>query len=176
MTTYTWREGSRPGGVDANVAGKELERIRKANAGKLQAETVVEESTPEAAPLHPAFEWDNDVAAHKWRVNQSRNLIRSVRIEQKDGADEPAYVHVKVENPSDDGGQNYYQSTRVAVQSVGEWAAAMLELTRRVSALRHSLDDLRHIAQEKGEEPSAVISIVERMLDTVDAAISRLAG
>ena len=66
--------------VDANVAGEELQRIY-AEHGKVEPEDVVEESKPYDAPLHNCFEWNNDVAADKYRIEQARNIIRSIRVE-----------------------------------------------------------------------------------------------
>lgn len=71
-------------GVDAQTAGTELERIRVSygcnSFTALTPKAVVEEARPEDAPLHPAFEWDNDTAAEKYREHQATNLIRRVRV------------------------------------------------------------------------------------------------
>ena len=59
----------------------EIERIRAMHGGVLHAEDVLEEAKNPASPLHPMFEWDNNVAAHQWRLEQARSLIREVRVE-----------------------------------------------------------------------------------------------
>lgn len=43
----------------------------------LSAEIVVEEATPPGSPLHPAFEWDDKVAGHRYRLGQAADLIRA---------------------------------------------------------------------------------------------------
>lgn len=72
-----------PGGClsheKAQIAGKELARIQKQH-GCVAPATVVNESRPKVAPLHNEFTWDNSVAAEKWRENEARSIIRSVRI------------------------------------------------------------------------------------------------
>lgn len=59
----------------------EIERIRVMHGGILQAEDVLEEAKNPASPLHPMFEWDNAAAAHQYRLDQARALIREVRVE-----------------------------------------------------------------------------------------------
>lgn len=73
--------------VDAQTAGEELQRIKRAH-GLLHPATVVDESRPEEAPLHPAFEWRDPVAAEQWREHQASQLIRRVRVVPVD-ADAP---------------------------------------------------------------------------------------
>lgn len=74
--TYQWKL---PGlySVPAQTAGDELSRIY-AERGELQAADVVEESRPEAAPLHACFEWDDFKAAERYRQQQARTLIDCV--------------------------------------------------------------------------------------------------
>lgn len=76
---YKWKTGSKAK-VDAQVAGEELERIRVHNNGRLDTKAVVEESRPDNAPLHGAFEWDDVAAAEAYRIEQARYLIRSVEL------------------------------------------------------------------------------------------------
>lgn len=65
--------------VDAQTVGNELERI-KVSYGHVSPKAVVEEARPEDAPLHPAFEWRDEVAAGLYREHQATNLIRRVRV------------------------------------------------------------------------------------------------
>src|SRR5262245_51733442 len=93
---YEWRKGAHVK-VDANVAGKELERIRKRD-GKIETEVVVKEAKPKGAPLHEAFEWDDGVAAEEFRKHQARALVKSLVVVVEEVEEpEPAFVHVKVE-------------------------------------------------------------------------------
>lgn len=66
--------------------------------GKLTPESVVEEATDSASPLHSAFTWDDTEAARKHRLNEARALIRSVRIHIRTAPEETrrvrAFMHV----------------------------------------------------------------------------------
>lgn len=74
---YQWRKGSHIGGVDPQEAGDELERVRE-EYGALTAKAVVEVAADAASPLHPAFTWDDEVAATEYRLDQARHLVRSL--------------------------------------------------------------------------------------------------
>lgn len=59
----------------------ELERLRSLDQEKmLRANDVVDSAEDPLSPLHDLFEWDDDTAAHKWRLEQARQLIKSVRV------------------------------------------------------------------------------------------------
>src|SRR5262245_40933442 len=60
---------------------KELEKIRRRGGGRLTPRMVVEAAKAKAHPLHDEFEWDDSVAAQKYREDQARELIRYVTIE-----------------------------------------------------------------------------------------------
>lgn len=77
---YQWKVGSKAT-VDAQAAGEELERIRTWNNGRLEAKNVVEASRDPGAPLHKAFEWDDQSAAASFRVEQAKYLIRSIEVQ-----------------------------------------------------------------------------------------------
>lgn len=110
---YRWKPGTSIG-VAAPVAAAELDRIREENEGVLRASDVVKESRPDEAPLHPAFEWDDEKAAELYRQNQARNVIRSLTVVQTDKPNAPAmpvYLHVA---PKDDAkGQQYLPTMEV---------------------------------------------------------------
>lgn len=73
---YKFRENYRIN-VPAQTIGEEVERIER-ERGSCPPDVLVDESREESAPLHPAFEWDDEVAAELHRVEQARRIIRSV--------------------------------------------------------------------------------------------------
>ncbi|WP_233872383.1 hypothetical protein [Paraburkholderia adhaesiva] len=67
--------------------------------GNLTAEAVVRDATRKESVLHPYFEWNDGRAAHQYRIEQARELIRGVHIVYESHAETlrvPAYVR----NPS----------------------------------------------------------------------------
>jgi hypothetical protein len=89
---YQWRPGFRPS-VPAQAAGERLERLRESAGGHLTPGAVVADARPAEAALHPAFEWDDAVAAERHREEQARSLIRNVYILPQADAGTPA-AHV----------------------------------------------------------------------------------
>lgn len=55
---------------------EELEEIRDANDGLLRPEDVVEFAKDKKTALHNEFEWDDTEAAHQFRLQQARYVIR----------------------------------------------------------------------------------------------------
>lgn len=52
---------------------------------RLTPDIVLNEARDPAHPLHSRFEWTDAVAAEKYRREQARALIRSVRVTYRDG-------------------------------------------------------------------------------------------
>mgnify|MGYP001809541431 CR=1 FL=1 len=75
-------------GIDPQAAGEELERIKQRD-GTLTAPAVVDEARPDDAVLHPAFEWQDPVAAERYREIQARTLIKKVRVICPEPTQEP---------------------------------------------------------------------------------------
>jgi hypothetical protein len=78
-TVYQWRDGYRPQSaeLDPVKVGRELDRIQKKH-GLLTPELVLDSARPLSSPLHAGFEWDDCVAAEKYRLAQAGYLIRAV--------------------------------------------------------------------------------------------------
>ena len=66
--------------VDAQQAGEELERIRN-KYGELSPADIVQESISVSSVLHNCFEWQDDIAAQKYRERQAQDLIRNIVVE-----------------------------------------------------------------------------------------------
>lgn len=78
MAAYEWKAASRIK-ADAQAAGRLFEELAQTESG-LTAETLLEANKPESAPLHDDYEWDDQQAAHEWRLQQSRHFIGSLLI------------------------------------------------------------------------------------------------
>lgn len=72
---YQWKTGSRFK-ADPNVAAGVMNELAKEN--RLNAESLVDVSRPEDAPLHNEFEWDDAKAAEEWRKQTGRVMIASI--------------------------------------------------------------------------------------------------
>lgn len=75
---YKWKTGSQHK-VPASVAGAEMDRLTE--EGRLTPADLVEDSRPEDAPLHDEFEWDDSIAAEKYREGQASAIIRHLTVQ-----------------------------------------------------------------------------------------------
>ena len=94
---YQWKTGSRFK-TDANIAAGIMNELAKEN--RLNAETLVDVSRPENAPLHSEFEWDDAKAAEEWRKQTGRVMIASVVCKIENSVQEEpvrAYFHLERE-------------------------------------------------------------------------------
>lgn len=83
--TYQWKSASRIK-ADAQTAGEICEQL-ESTVG-LTAKTLLDASRPEDAPLHDEFEWNDSIAAERYREDQARHLIRSLCV-APDSSDSP---------------------------------------------------------------------------------------
>jgi hypothetical protein len=65
----------------ARVIEERLHRLATLNAGRLTPDAVVADANTASGPYHDHFEWDDSIAGHKYRLDQARELIRSVKLE-----------------------------------------------------------------------------------------------
>jgi len=86
---FGWKTGSRGmhRKVNPQTAGEHLEVLRQESGGDLTAECVVRDAATVGAALHTAFEWRDQEAAHQYRLEQARCLLRSVMMIEGEGAD-----------------------------------------------------------------------------------------
>lgn len=63
---------------DVEVAAKVCEELER--EGNLNAKALVDASRDENAPLHDMFEWDDAIAAEKYREEQAKKIIRSIEL------------------------------------------------------------------------------------------------
>jgi len=83
MKKFSFRGMKLP--VKEQVAGEHLMNLYDENDKKLTAEIVIEDATAKSSPLHPCFEWNNKKAAHSYRLEQARHIIKNVTIVREEG-------------------------------------------------------------------------------------------
>ena len=75
--------------VDASTAGAVLDGIRaKTGREDVTPEELLDASRDADSPTHAEFDWDDSVAAHKWRLEQARLIIAHIRIIRADSQSE----------------------------------------------------------------------------------------
>jgi hypothetical protein len=153
MSAYKWTSGARCA-VDANIAGAVCEQLEE--RGELTAERLVDVSRPEDAPLHRAFEWNDAIAAEKYRVEQARYIIRSlvVVVETADEA-RPirAYFTTEVKR---------YENINVIMQSEDKRRKLLQAAKRELEAFKAKYKALTEL--------SKVFEAIDTVAEAVDGA------
>jgi hypothetical protein len=80
--------------VPVEVAGKVCQDIIDLE-GAITPKRLVDVSRPEDAPLHGEFEWNDNVAAEKYREEQARQIIKNIIIVDS-SIDEERQLNVSV--------------------------------------------------------------------------------
>lgn len=112
LKEYSWRIPHR---VDAQVAGEVMEKIEQRD-GVVTKESFLDESRPESSPTHVLFEWNDAVAAEKYRLKQSQKIITDLQIKvirQDVEKKVPAVVKVTVGNKT----KGEYVNTKAVMQT-----------------------------------------------------------
>lgn len=106
--------------ADPQVAGEQFKEL-ESSVG-LTAKNVLDANRTEDAPLHNEFEWQDDIAAEKYRLHQAGQLIRMlcIQTDTNDTADAPvrAFFKTAVSQP--------YESIEV-IMSVPDKRAELLK-------------------------------------------------
>lgn len=87
--------------------------------GSITAEIVVKAASKKTSPLHPHFDWDDTVAARKWRLEQASSLIRKINVQYIVGEERTVSVRAfhNVTDDEEPGGFYVPIDTALSVES-----------------------------------------------------------
>lgn len=88
--------------IPAQITGEEMEKIR-ARDGDVNKVNFLEWSRPETSRTHALFEWDDGIAAEKYRLHQSSQVINhTYTVVEKEGQEKKKVVVRAFVNTTDD--------------------------------------------------------------------------
>lgn len=131
----TWRVS----GIYKADAQKVAEEIGN---GKITPEEVLEKAKDKNSELHKCFEWNDSVAAEKYRLQQAGNVIRMLvyKSEKKD-AGPVRYMHLTTE-------PHTYQNTRTFIVQEDEYQSLLKRAMAELEAFKrkyHTLSELESV-------------------------------
>lgn len=154
---------------EREAVSKELARITDDQGGLLTPDRVVFEASYEDNVLHRLFEWDDTIAGNAWRVEQARELIRTVRVVVTTKTTQIRVV-AYVRDPDQASDQQGYVPT---VSLVGEneraGRALAAEFERAGSIMRRA-----HELAEAFEMEKQVFSVIEKVDSMRTEIVSRV--
>ena len=134
---YQWKKASYIK-VDANVAGQVCEELT--NTVGLTAETLLEASRDEGAPLHKEFEWDDSLAAEQYRMQQARHIINCLCIKVEDKTEEPVRAFFTIV-------ESEYEPINVIMSVEDKRQALLNSALRELEAFERKYQTLTELAE-----------------------------
>jgi hypothetical protein len=140
---YGWVRGSR---IEAKAQdiGERIEQMRTVNAGVVTPELLVDDGRAEESPLHPCFEWDDTIAAERYRLDQARLVLRSLTVSIADDRRVPIRAFVCVERTEAEG--RAYVAIHDALRDDDFRTQVLANAVREVQAWRQRYSRLRELA------------------------------
>jgi len=153
MTIYAFAEGTRYN-ADPQVIGAHLDKLKDKHGGKLETASVLKDAEKTSSPLHQLFQWNDEAAAHQYRLWQARKLIGAVVVKYQDQPDDAQPIRAFVSVAPTEETRRY-----VSVDD------ALQDPAMRKEVLTHALNDLRKLeAKYKGlVELARVFSEVDQV-------------
>ena len=142
---YSYRSGYRFK-VPAQVVGETLEVL--AQTGELTSARFLEVSRPEDAPTHNMFEWDDSVAAERYRLQQATVAINSVEVQIVNEAtatvtSQAAFVNVIRKAPAQSGS---FAPIEVALSDENMRSTLLLNALNELKSFRRKYNQLSELS------------------------------
>lgn len=112
--------------ADAEKVSKEIESIQNATPS-----SILEYARNENSELHKCFEWDDTVAAEKYRLQQARNIVCNL-VYQEEKKEEPTKLRVFYQSST-----NTYQPTRVLVRNEDSYKELLMQAKSELRAFKN---------------------------------------
>lgn len=126
MIKAKWREGfGFYSGVDAQQVADEIMAIGEAPT----AHDILDKAKDAETELHKCFEWDDTIAAGKYRIIQARHIVRNLVIVQEDEEPDRQEIRMFYKTAEHEG----YKPTVIIVKKQDEYTEL---LNRAYSELR----------------------------------------
>lgn len=139
---YKWKEASR---IKANPDEAAVVMFDLANKNSLDAESLVEVSKPEDAPLHSDFDWNDTEAAVKWRNHQARNIINALVLVPEENealkSQEPVRAFFKITET-----QNNYEPTVLLISKPDTREILLRKALGELTAFQNKYSALEELA------------------------------
>ena len=136
----TWRPGyGLYKGVDAQTVAEEIMSIGDAAT----PQEIVDKARSEKTELHKCFEWDDSIAAEKYRIEQARDVVHHLIVkEQKVNPDRPP-IRFFVKPEKSDG----YKPVTYVVRKEDEYADLLERAWRELRAFKAKYSCLQELKE-----------------------------
>ena len=173
VSKYSWRSGYSYK-TSADVVGKVLTEIEERD-GSVTSKSFLEYSRPEESETHDMFEWDDSIAAEKYRLVQSGKIINQLQVELvRVGDSAPRKLNIEVERQEPVQRVSAFvnvapKGTRMTA-SFNNFVNAMSNEEKSKQVLKNALADLKALEEKYRmyEELSDVFAAIHDFEDVLD--------
>ena len=124
--------------ADAEKVSAEIESI----GSEATPAEIVEKAKDESTELHKCFEWDDSIAAQRWRLQQARQIVCFlVYEEEKKEEEEQAPIRFFVKASHNKG----YQPVKLVVRDKDEYKAMLDRAVRELKAFKEKYQRLSEL-------------------------------
>ena len=162
---YAAKRGARISDTDAQILGARFEELLDENS-LVTPEIILDDARRKSSPIHGYFEWDDLVAAERYRRSQAGYYLRSIEV-IVDREDEPRVRAFEVVRPKEDAEPGY------APYKVIVGSRALLHQV--IARYEHDLAALR-TQMEAWEELAPVARIIGAALERLEEVKSPVAA
>lgn len=147
QAVYHAKKGSPIPKADVQKVG---EYIRAKLGEEVSPHDLLEDARKKKSPLHKYFEWDDTVAAEKWRLHYARNIINHIDVEvivEGKPTTQPAYISFssnKKDEDVEEGGFTYVSIEKV-LREPDLFERHRAKLLRELRSLRNRYEDFSSI-------------------------------
>lgn len=123
--------------ADAETVYREITSL----GDKFSPEDIVEAAKDESSELHKCFEWNDEVAAQKWRLHTARMLVNQLVIRTETSDNIPVAVRV-ISSASE---VNTYVPTKMLIKSESDYADLLARAKRELQAFQQKYSTLTEL-------------------------------
>ncbi len=126
--------------VDPNQVHLELQALEE-----VTPDSIVERAKNEDSILHNLFEWDDKIAACKWRKQQARMIMCNLIVEKKESGNSKP-VQIRLYHKTDE--HNEYHELSFFIQHEDEYKKLLKQAKRDLESFKvkyHILNELKPI-------------------------------
>lgn len=125
--------------ADAETVYREITSL----GDKFSPEDIVEAARDESSELHKCFEWNDEVAAQKWRLHTARMLVNQLVVRTKTSDNIPVAVRV-ISSASE---VNTYVPTKMLIKSESDYADLLARAKRELQAFQQKYSTLSELQE-----------------------------
>lgn len=141
---YSW--GGIPMKTSAQAVGEHLENLEQKH-GAITKQLFLDSARPEESPMHGLFEWDDQRAAEKWRLQQANIIINSLRIDVVSENNETVKLNAFVNTEKRGNGKASFINIQKAMSAEDTRTHVLQDALRDLEWIRRKYDKFQWFSQ-----------------------------